>query len=111
MRKRVMAMPTIDWVEPPVTKEEALNPEVAGTWQKDGFEGGHESADDFNIDRVVYPHTEGPNEKASRERQAKREEQADKIRMDALNQSRSFRIKAGNPTGQDPGPPSLYDDD
>ncbi len=42
-RSRVFAIPSpIEWVEPPVTKEEALNPDVAGTFKPDGFEGGHD---------------------------------------------------------------------
>lgn len=105
---KVMEPPPI-WVEPPVTKEEALNPPApSGGWQPDGFDGGSELPADLDIDRLIFPHDEGPLEKAANERQAKREAEAEVFQKERFDRSREFRIDQGNVTGQNPGPPSSF---
>lgn len=100
----------VPWVEPPVTKEEALRRDVPGTWIPDGFDGGSELPDDCDIDRMVYPHDEGPMERAARERQAKRDADTEGFREEAERKSREFRISEGSVTGENPGPPSNFND-
>ncbi len=96
----------LQWEEPPVTKEEALNPWHApnGAYTPDGFDGGAELPDDLYVDRLVYPHAAGPDEKASMAREHDRHMQAEKIRGEAFERSRSFDLdedevlgKAGTP--------------
>lgn len=101
-KKKIMVPQPIEWVELPVTKEEALNPHRApnGAWEGDGYDGGNELPDDFAIDRMVYPHAEGPEERKSRERQAKRDQDAQKFRDEARHESREFELNRGSPTGE-----------
>lgn len=107
-----MVAPSTIWVEPPVTKEEALNPPApSGGWQPDGYDGGAELPDDLDIDRMLYPHDEGPVEKEGRERREKRDAEAESFRKQRFQESREFEIKAENVTGEDPGPPSMFEEE
>lgn len=106
------AMPMMDiWVEPPVTKEEALNPSPHGWYAPPlGYQGngGDGPPSDCDLDRMVYPRDVGPMEKAANDRAHDREMQAEKFRAERLARSRDFSISEGNITGEDPGPPSSF---
>lgn len=114
--KRGQYLPSTLWVEPPVSKEDALNPfhSPTGAWVPDGFDeangGAAELPDDFDVDRMLYPHAEGPNEKASRQKQFTRDEDAEGYRSDAIRRSRDFDITVDAKTGKK-GPPSPFGDD
>jgi len=104
-----MAQP-IEWVEPPVTKEEALNQNAPGLYQPDGYDGGGELPDDFDIDRMIYPHDEGPEERKNRERRAKRKADIQAFKKEAFQESREFELNKGSPLGEG-GTLSVYDEE
>lgn len=110
-KRRVIVMPSpIEWVEPPVTKEDALNRGPLGTWERDGYDGvgGGQLPSEFALNEMVWPHKAGPEEQRRLDRSAKRQAEGDVFRDEALSESRDFKIDVGNLTGQDPGPPDPY---
>ncbi|KKU98306.1 MAG: hypothetical protein UY28_C0004G0044 [Candidatus Amesbacteria bacterium GW2011_GWB1_48_13] len=111
-KKKILIAQPIEWVEPPVTKEEALNPHVApnGVWGGDGYDGGGELPDDLDIDRMIYPHDEGPEERKSRERRAKRKGDIQGFKEQAFQESREFELNKGSPLGEG-GTLSVYDEE
>lgn len=104
---KTLPQPAI-WVDPPVTKEEALNP---GRWYEPpaGFQGtGSSPPSDCDLDKIVYPRDVGPSEGEAAARAYDREQQAEKFRDERLQRSRRFDITEGNLTGENPGPPSSF---
>lgn len=116
MPKRAKIIAAIEWVPPPVTKEEALNserlPNDPGVPPGDGYDhlSGGELPDDYYIDRLVWPHDEGPRERRMREYEESRAKEAEQYRQERFWRSRDFRISEGSVTGRDPGPPSMFNE-
>ena len=116
MKRSPLPMSSMLWPDPVASKERALNPNHSpnGAWAPDGFDqangGAAELPDDYDIDRMVYPHAEGPDEKAEREYHHKNHMQEAEYRAEANLRNRDFDITIGAKTGKS-GPPSPFGDD
>ena len=110
-RIRISAPAPIEWIEPPVTKEEVAESyrHPNGGWYRDvpGDGGGYQA--DVPLDETVFPQDRAPSYDAMMARQAKREADIEEIKHEHCERLRDLSVTVGNVTGERTGPPSLFE--
>lgn len=113
-KTRIVAMSQpMEWIEPPVTKEEVAESyrHPNGGYYRDvpGDGGGYQA--DVPLDEMVFPQDRAPSFLASRARQAKREADIEAIKCQNEIESRDIEVSVGNVTGERTGAPSMFDEE